>query len=215
MIDITAVTQRGILAASQLAQLELQVETLKQEVARLDKFNWSSKDAQTQAALSQFSNYTQQAGNLASSAQSVATQFQTIYPGYQAPQDYNDQYQKIVGNTRNALQGVMQAMAYMNQNNDVQNENNQLNNIQGQIQNAQGETQALQGLGQLVVQLASQLQLLRQTMTAQATAQDAYYSAQMQKDASSQANFNQTIANGNTNIGPLNGNPIKGVNFSK
>ena len=115
--------------------------------------------------------------------------------------------------TQNTLNGVLQSLG--SSANDFQNENTRLSFLQNQAQSATGQTEAIQAASQIASEQVSQLQLLRQTIIAQTNAQATYYAAQMQQQASSQAELSQVINNGSTTSPAIgqSGNQLSLPNF--
>ncbi len=200
VIDLTAIAQ----LISEVGQLEQETQMMQQELQTLQsgQYQWSN----AQALINQLGGVVQQTNSIAYSAQNVNQQFQQNFPGYQAPANYNQQYQQITNNTLSTLNGVLQTVGTSAQ--DFQNENSRLAFLQAQSQNAQGQMQVMQAATQIASEQVTQLQLLRQTLISQTNAQTVYYASQMQDQASAQAEFNQVLSNGNTAISPLNSNPL-------
>ena len=181
-----------------------QLDSLQKQIATLKDGNYQWSNAQT--LINQLGNTVGQVGGLSYTAKDINNQFQKMYPGYQAPDDYNKQYQQITDNTQNTLNGILQSVG---QNaNDFASESSRLAFLQNQVQSAQGQTQAIQAASQIASESVTQLQLLRQTVVAQTNAQSVYYAQQVQKEASAEAEEDQIIKNGNTQLVPLNSYPI-------
>ena len=135
---------------------------------------------------------------LAYNAQNLDAQFKKIYPGYQSPKNYGEQYQQIVNTTVNTLNGVLNSLGTNAQ--DFQQENTRLAFLQSQSQNVVGQTQAIQAASQIALEQVAQMQLLRQTLMAQTNAQTAYYVAQTQKEASAKAELEQVVQTGEQKV---------------
>lgn len=177
-----------------MANLPAELSALKAQISYLKEFNWNTEDASTE--LQNLTNYLQQSGNLATSANAVAMEFQQYYPGYQAPENFQAQYQVITNDTRSALESAMQVMASINSASDPMHQNENLQKIQMQIAGAQGTLQATQGLAQITAQLATNLEVLQKTIAAQASAQDAYMVGKLQAEASDAAGLQKMFSKG-------------------
>lgn len=195
--------------SQQLSKMDEQASSLKLALSGLQggQYQWSNAEQ----LINQLGNLVQETHGLAYNAQNVDGQFKTLFPGYQAPQNYAAQYQSVMNTTNNTLNGILQSLG--SNANDFQDENKRLAFLQAQAQNAGGQTQAIQASAQIASEEVSQLQLLRQTLVAQTNAQTVYYAAQVQKEASAQAEFNQVLSNGTTQLGPLNQNPLKASSY--
>lgn len=192
VIDYATLIQLG----NQLMQLKQQTQYIQQQIQMLkgDQYQWSN----AQGLINNLGSIVNQTNGIAYSASNVNQKFQQAYPGYQAPQDFNQQYKNNVNMTQNTLNGVLQSMGSSAQ--DFQSENTRLAFLQRQSQSAQGQTQAIQASAQIASEMVSQIQLLRQTVIAQSNAQTAYYATQIQNDASSKAELEKVINSGSTNV---------------
>jgi P-type conjugative transfer protein TrbJ len=184
---------------AQVNLLEQQANYLQQSLNAIKtlgngQYQWSN----VSGLINQLGNVIQQTNGISYNAQNVGSQFQKAFPGYQSSQNFNQQYQQNVNTTQNTLNGVLQSLNISAQ--DFQTEPTRIAFLQSQVQNAQGQTQALQASAQISTEIVSQLQLLRQTMMTEANAQNTYFAQQVQNEASSQAGFNQMLANGNKNM---------------
>jgi P-type conjugative transfer protein TrbJ len=186
----------------ELAQSEQQLMVLKQQLDALKQLNPSQYQwSNAQGVINNLGNVISQANGIAYSGQNLQAQFQKNFPGYQAPDNYSQQYQQIVSTTLNTLNGVLQSVGSSAQ--DFQNENSRLAFLQQQAQSAIGQTQAIQASAQIASEQVSQLQLLRQTLMAQINAQTTYYAGQVQKEASANAELDQLIGDGNKKSVPF------------
>lgn len=210
IIPITTFAQLAVFDAASFAKLvaqynqmiaqaqilEQQATYLHQELTTLNsgQYQWSN----AQSLINQLGNVVNQSNSLSYNAQNINQQFQQQFPGYQAPQNYNQQFTQNINTTINTLNGDLQSVGMSSQ--DFTNENARLAFLQSQVSSAQGQTQAIQASAQISSEMVSQLQLLRQVLMAQTNAQTAYYADQLQNQASSQAQFNQIINAGSTNV---------------
>lgn len=176
--------------------LEQQATYLHQELTTLNsgQYQWSN----AQNLINQLGNVVSQSNSLSYNAQNINQQFQQQYPGFQSPQNFNQQYSQNINTTMSTLNGVLQSVGMSAQ--DFANENTRLAFLQSQVTSAQGQTQALQASAQISSEMVTQLQLLRQVLMAQTNAQTAYFAQNLQTQASSQAQFNQIVNAGSTNV---------------
>lgn len=201
---------------SQINLLQQQAEYLQQSLNAIktlgdDQYQWSDISKQ----INQLGSVIQSTNGISYTAQNVGNQFQKTYPGYQPPQDFNQQYQQSVTTTMNTLNGALQSLNMSSE--DFTNEPKRIAFLQSQVQNAHGQTQAIQASAQISTEVVSQLQLLRQTIMTETNAQNSYYAQQLQTQASSEAGFNQMIKNGNTHLIPYgsSGHEIHLSDFAK
>lgn len=192
VIDVAALAQLG----NQLSEMKLQTQSMQQTLQTLsgNQYQWSN----TQNFLNQLHGAMQTSQGMMYNQEKLSEQFQHAYPGYQAPEQFQKQYQTNVNTTQQTLSGVMQSLNLHAQH--FQDENNRLAFLQQQAQNAQGQTQAIQASTQIASEMVSQQQLLRQTVMAQSNAQTAYYANQLQNEASSRAELASVIHAGSTHI---------------
>ncbi len=192
VVDYMAILQLG----NQLILLKEQTQYIKQQLQILEgnQYQWSN----AQSLINNLGSIVQQTNGIAYSATNINQKFQQSYPGYQAPQDFNQQYKNNINMTQNTLNGVLQSMGKSAQ--DFQNENSRLEFLQRQSQSAKGQTQAIQASNQIASEIVTQIQLLRQTMIAQSNAQTAYFATQIQNDASSKAELEKVIKAGSTQV---------------
>lgn len=192
VIDYSALIQLG----NQLAQLKQQTQLIQQELQTLhgNQYQWSN----VQGLINNLGAIVQQTNGIGYSASNINQQFQQNYPGYQAPEDFSQQYKTNINIALNTLNGILQSIG--SSASDFQNENTRLVFLQQQAQSAQGQTAVLQASAQIASETVSQIQLLRQTVIAQSNAQTAYYSTQIQNEASSKAELEKVINAGSTDV---------------
>ena len=194
VIDFAAIAQLG----HQLAELHIQTQSVQQALLTLssDQYQWSD----VQPLLNKLGDIMQKTHGMASNAEKIDETFKQAYPGYQPAKDFSEQYRNNLNTAQNTFHGVLQNLGTSAAH--FQEENQRLAFLQRQAQNAQGQTQAIQASSQISSELVSQLQLLRQTVMAQTQAQTAYYATRVQQDASRQAEFEQVMRHGSTDITP-------------
>jgi P-type conjugative transfer protein TrbJ len=192
VIDFSALIQLRY----QVEQLTEQTKYVRMELQQLDdaQYQWSD----VRVLINHLAAIIQQMHGIAYNAANINQQFQQTYPGYQAAQDFSQQYKNNTNTTLNTLNGVLQSVGSSAQN--FQNESIHLAYLQQQVQSAAGQTQAIQASTQIVAEIAAQLQLLRQAVIAQTNAQTAYYALQVQHAASSKAELEKIIRAGSTDI---------------
>lgn len=192
VIDFAALIQ----LAEQLAQMKAETQYIQQELQVLqgNQYQWGN----AQGLINNLGAVVQQTNGIAYSASNISQKFQQAYPGYQAPQNYSQQYKDNTNMTLNTLNGVLQSVGTSAQ--DFESENTRLAFLQRQSQSAQGQTQAIQAASQIASETVSQIQLLRQTVIAQTNAQTAYYATKVQNDASRQAELEKVMTAGSTTV---------------
>lgn len=184
--------REGLILEQLVEQTKAQLQQLK--ALSGGQYQWSN----AQTLLNKLGDDINKAGGLAYSSQDINARYQKLFPGYQAPTDYQQHYQDWIKITQATLSGTLQAMSTSSQ--TFQNENTRLAFLQAQGQSAQGQMQAIQIGLQLASETISQLQLLRQTQMAQASAQTTYYSAQIQNEASREAELHKILKAGDTEV---------------
>lgn len=207
VIDYAAIAQ----LTSQLTQLKTQTEYIQQQLKVLDtnQYQWSN----AQGLINQLGTIVNQTNGIAYSGKDINQRFQQAYPGYQAPTDFNQQYQNNVNTTQNTLNGVLQSVGANAA--DFENENKRLAFLQLQSQSAQGQTQAIQASSQIASETVTQIQLLRQITIAQTNAQTAYYATRLQNEASARAEQDEILQGGSRKIVPYgsSGHYLSSPNF--
>jgi P-type conjugative transfer protein TrbJ len=190
---------------TQLGELTTHTTLLKQELAQLTNLNWDT----AQTKINELNGIVNQADTIAYSASNLDSNFRQVFPGYQSgtTSTYSDQYQKIIKNTQNTLNSVLQSMGASASN--FSQEQNNLDKMQSAVASADGQTKAIQAASQIASEEVSQLQLLRQTVIAQTNAQNTYYAAEIQKEASAKQAFDNLVDTSKTGASDkLDQNPI-------
>lgn len=192
VIDGAAIAQ----LASQLTTLKAQAADIKQQLDVLDGSQYQWSDAQS--LINKLADNIQQSNTIAYSASDLDRRFSKLFPGYQPENDYQAKYQDITKTTLATINASLRSLG-MNAN-DFEDENTRLKLLQGYSQNSKSQLQAIQASSQIASEQVSQLQLLRQTVMAQSSAQGAYYAAQTQKEAAAEANVQKILSNNNTDL---------------
>ncbi len=190
VVDAGAIVQ----LVTQVSLLKKEVEYIALELKNLDSYHWSN----AQPLINRLGDIAAQQNSLAYSAGNLDRKFKEAYPGYVAPMDYSTQYKNNTNMTLNTLNSVLQSLSFNAR--DFVGENQRLKFLQQQAQSAQGQTQAIQASAQIASEMVSQMQLLRQTMIAEANSQMAYFATQTQNEGSARAEIEKVIAAGSQNV---------------
>ncbi len=195
-VSLSANATMPVVDFASILQLETQVKLIRTQINVLSEngYDWSN----AQNLINQLGDLVKQKDMLAYNSANMNEKFQDSYPGYKAPVDFNQQYKANVNITQHTLNGVLQSMGASAK--DFEDENRRLKFIQKQAQSSKGQLEAIQASAQISSEMVSQLQLLRHTMIAQASAQNAYYATTIQTQASAQAELTSAISKGSTNV---------------
>jgi P-type conjugative transfer protein TrbJ len=197
--------------AQEIVQLGIQAHSLISEIESIKNFNLNNGNAQANQELDAIASQLQEVTN-------IQDQFKNRFPGYDKyptsdTQGYVDRYKNIIDNTQAVLSKVTEQMGYVNDPSRISQERQDIAATKADINSAAGTKAAVQGLAELNAQTISQLQLLRQQLAAEASAQNAYYAAQIQKEANADAVLNKAIDKSYKDInGKLDNDPID-INF--
>ncbi|MBF0478407.1 MAG: hypothetical protein HQL26_02890 [Candidatus Omnitrophica bacterium] len=123
--------------------------------------------------------------------QNLDTKFKETYKGYQPPDDFQNEYKNWAGATMDTL--IASLDSAQKQKEEFSHEKDYYRQWQNRSNNAQGQTQALQVTNMIALELATQLQKLRQLVMLQIQSQNAYMAAQMQKDSAVEAAAKNSI----------------------
>lgn len=190
---------------SHLDELTTHTQLLQQELAQLTNSNWDT----AQTKINELSGIVNQTDTIAYSAGNIDSNFRQVFPGYKSgtTTTYADQYKKIIANTQNTLNSILQSAGTSASN--FSNENTHLMELQSAVSGADGQTKAIQAASQIASEEVLQLQLLRQTVIAQTNSQNTYYAAQIQKEASAKQALDNLIETSKTGASnKLDQNPI-------
>lgn len=191
---------------SQLSDLDKQLDAIKQ--LSPENYQWSN----TSELINQLGETLEQANALSYAAQDIDKQFHSLFPGYVPLDNYSEQYQKITQSSLDTINNVLKTLGMSSA--DFSNENSRLKLLQNYSQNVVGQTQAIQVANQIASEGISQLQLIRQTIMAQANSQALFYAQQIQRDAASAAELVQTISRGDiSTTGDLSQHPLSKPNY--
>lgn len=196
--------QLAVFDASAFGQLVTEVTLLQQQLDETTKslaalkslgsFQWANEDMlnlmnELNSTMNQYSRISYNAANL-------DTQFKQLYPGYQSPTNYQEQYQENATETLNTINGTLKTIG-MNTS-DFSTESSRLGALHTHVQTAQGQTQAIQAMSEISEELVTQTQSLRQMVAAQTNSEAAYFSQQVQKEASGEAELQEVLSKGMT-----------------
>ncbi len=187
---------------SEALLLEKQLATLKEQLASVkglnpSQFHWSS----TKGLLNRMGASIEAAKGLSYSTKNLTSQFNASYPGEVPVNNYDSAYRKRTDQTLGTLNGVLLSLNQSAQHFDQ--EQAQLHLLQTEERRAVGQTQAIQALSQIASEEVSQLQLLRQTLMAQTTAQNVYFASHVQEAASQRAEFKKMLLAGQIQAPPI------------
>ncbi|HYQ91975.1 MAG TPA: P-type conjugative transfer protein TrbJ [Candidatus Competibacteraceae bacterium] len=163
--------------ANQLKQIEMEVRNL---------VNWPTEVwNEVKADMEMLRQLANSSGDISTALSTLSAQFNRLYPGYQAPADYQQEYQTW---TSNSLTGIKTALETVNrQNKAIEEEEANTQRLTNMSASAVGQLQVLQSGNLLAAQLVQQLQNLRELQMAEMQAQNAYMAAQIQDQASEKA----------------------------
>lgn len=136
-------------------------------------------------SLMQLDKLAKQGNGMSYAMSDISQQFETHYPGYQAPENYPAAYQQWSGNTLDSIQGSFAAAGLQHQ--EFAAESAKMEVLQQLSQHADGQTQAIQAGNLIATSLVVQLQKLRQLQMSQIQAQNAYMAYEVNKDSAEQA----------------------------
>lgn len=188
--------------AEEAVQLKRQMELLKEQLASIkhlnpNQYQWSS----TQGLMNKLNSSIDEAQGLSYSATFLNQKFKEYYPGSKGTPNYDAQHEALTSTTLNTLSGVLSSLSQSANNFDA--ENKRLLFLQTQEKGALGQTQAIQAASQIASEQVSQLQLLRQSILAQTTAQTAFFAKNVQEEASQRAEFKKVLLSGQTHSAPI------------
>lgn len=180
---------------TQITQLGTQIDLIKQTLAEIseDGFNWSN----AKSKIDKLETLFDQTHSLAYNAGDVGARFGELFPGYKEQIESSaKQYQTIVDATHSTLKNILQVVGSSAK--SFIDDANRLTQLQEEARGVKGHVQALQAGMRIAAEQASQLMMLRQTLIAQINAQVAYYSAEIQKEASREHSLETAIKQGAT-----------------
>ncbi|MBF0483303.1 MAG: hypothetical protein HQL25_01220 [Candidatus Omnitrophica bacterium] len=117
--------------------------------------------------------------------------FKERFPGYKPSEDFQSEYEKWTEATMDSFYASLDAAKTQKEEFSV--EKDYLRKWKDRSDSAVGQTQALQVSNRIQLELATQIQKLRQLMMLQIQSQNAYMASQMQKDAAIEASTKQSV----------------------
>jgi P-type conjugative transfer protein TrbJ len=185
-IDLSNLIQNTATALNTANQLAIQSQQLQSQLKDIENFKGNiGQWANTQNLLYQLANQVQHGQALAYQMQDLDKQYRSRFPGYVAPQNYQQSYRSWTQTTQDTLLSTL-ASAGM-QADQFNHEQNTLNQLARLSQRAEGRMQAVQVGNMIATQQVSQLQALRQLVVTQINAQNTYAAYETQKDAAVEA----------------------------
>ena len=163
--------------ANQLQQIEIEVKNM----VSFPVETWQT----VQADLDQLKQLAQALPDIGTAMQTLSTNFNQIYPGYQAPTNYEQQYQEWTDTSLNRIQAALKVAQQQYQ--QFEQESTRRQSLTDLSSAAVGQMQVLQAGNMIALQLVNQLQELRQLQTVEMQAQNAYMATQIQNNAAEKA----------------------------
>lgn len=198
--------EQGIALDEEYQELIKQGANIQHALETLGDYTWSNNELLS--LMTQLNSTMERNQAISYTASNLDSQFALHFPGYVSTgngQTYQQQYQ---ANTDHTLATINNALASIGINmNDLSSESSRLDVIHTHVQGAVGQTQALQALSEVNEELVTQTQSLRQIVSAQANSESTYYAQQIQKEASSEAELQEVLSKGKTDIPAYAANP--------
>jgi P-type conjugative transfer protein TrbJ len=163
--------------ANQLQQIEMEVKNL----ASFPAETWN----EVQSDLDQLKQLAQSSKDIGTAMQTLSVQFKQMYPGYQAPTDYEKEYKTWIDNSMNGFSGAIDAANQHSK--SLTAEADKTKAILNLSTSAEGQMQALQAGNMLAAQVVERLQELRQLQTIEVQSQNLYMATQIQDQAAEKA----------------------------
>ncbi len=177
------VTQEITSYQTQLQQYQLEM----QNIANFPSFTWQN----VSQTLANLANAIQTGQALGYSMQNMDAAFQQVYPGYQAPQNYQQSYQNWSNTTLDTIRGGLDSISL--QSSDFANEEQTINTLRGLAASPTGQLQAVQVGNMLSGEMLNQMQELRQLQMTQINSQNTYMAYQVQQDQAGEASTSSLI----------------------
>lgn len=177
------VTQEITSYQTQLQQYQLEM----QNIANFPSFTWQN----VSTTLANLANAIQTGQALGYSMQNMDAAFQQIYPGYQAPQNYQQSYQNWSNTTLDTIRGGLDSISM--QASDFANEEQTIDTLRGLAASPTGQLQAVQVGNMLSGEMLNQMQELRQLQMTQINSQNTYMAYQVQQDQAGEASTSSLI----------------------
>lgn len=168
---------------TQLQQYQLEM----QNITNFPSFTWEN----VSTTLANLANAIQTGQALGYSMQNMDAAFKQIYPGYTAPQNYQQSYQNWSTTTLDTIRGGLDSISL--QASDFATEEKTIDALRGFAGSPKGQLQAVQVGNMLSGEMLNQMEELRQLEMTQVNSQNAYMAYRVQKDQADQANTSDLI----------------------
>ena len=169
---------------NEAAQIANQLQQIEMDVKNLASFPASAWNT-VQADLNQLKQLAKSSGEIGAALQTLSAQFKQLYPGYQAPTNYEQDYQQWTHRSLEGLNKALEAAAQQSQQLQAESDNTQ--ELANLSRTAGGHLQALQAGNMIALQLVDQLQALRHLQVMETQAQNLYMASQLQNQAEEKA----------------------------
>ena len=190
--EVQAVANQGTQIAQQVQQLQHELEML-QNMAINTTPSATVAWGEVQAALATLASAVQTGLSIPYELANVARVFETRFPGYVPPTDWNAAYNEWSTTVLDTLRGTL-ASAGLNVA-DSGSVQAALDRLRSANDGARGRLEALQVGNQIASLQVEEVGKLRQLMATQINAQNAYLGGQEAKQAGAAAAFNLWVAN--------------------
>lgn len=179
--------------ANQLRQIEMEVRNL----AAFPQGVWGD----VQADIRQLTQLMESGQAISYAMRNLSSEFQRLYPGYKAPENYEEAYGEWTNNT---LTGAQKALEAANQQNAMfAAEFARAGQIEAMSDSAEGAMEALQANNMLAAEAVEQLQKLRQLQMSEMQAQSAYMATEIEDQAAQKAAVKKWLESGKNYV-PVN-----------
>lgn len=179
--------QTNVQEAQQIQNQLNMYQNMLRNTGSLSSTNWANASSE----LSQLANIAQQGQAISYASTNLNSQFQTAYPGYTAPTNYQQSYQQWTQTSLDSMRGALNTAGY--QNSQMPTEEATLAALRNAATGANGQKAALDAGNQIAMAQVSQLQELRQLTMAQMQSQSAYQATQVQQKAAAEAAAGQAM----------------------
>lgn len=173
--------QSNVQEAQQIQNQLSMYRNMLQNTGSLSSTNWANASNE----LTQLANIAQQGQAISYASTNLDSRFQSAYPGYTSPTNYQQSYQQWTQTSLDSMRGSLNTAGY--QNAQMPTEEATLAALRNAATGANGQKAALDAGNQIAMAQVSQLQELRQLTMAQMQSQTAYQATQVQKQAASEA----------------------------
>ena len=169
---------------NQVQQIAGQAQQIRMEAQNLINYPMSVYN-EAKVNLEFMRQLTSSSADLGTKLSQLSARFSTMYPGYRAPTDYQNDYLTWTNNSLGSIKTALETVDQQIRKLDF--ENQQLDKIRDQSATAVGQMQVLQSANQISSEMVRQLQELRKLQAAEMQAQNAYMATQIQNQADEKA----------------------------